>query len=99
MWILVLKTRLKTPPTKVAEGGGRVVKTEAERTPAEDELSLGNDKAVNTIFTAVDPNLFKMISKCTIVKEAWEILQTAYEGTAKVRMSKLQQLTTKWETA
>ncbi|GAA0162920.1 hypothetical protein LIER_18911 [Lithospermum erythrorhizon] len=88
-----------TPPTKAAaEGGGRVVKTEVERTPAEDELALGNDKALNAIFTAVDPNVFKMISNCTIAKEAWEVLQTTYEGTAKVRMSRLQ-LTTRWETA
>ncbi|MCH81188.1 gag-pol polyprotein [Trifolium medium] len=30
-------------------------------------------------------------------KQAWEILQTAHEGTSKVRMSKLQLLTTKFE--
>ncbi|GAA0179111.1 hypothetical protein LIER_29932 [Lithospermum erythrorhizon] len=40
-----------------------------------------------------------MISKCSVAKEAWKILQTTYDGTAKVRMSRLQQLTTKWETA
>ncbi|GAA0167049.1 hypothetical protein LIER_22071 [Lithospermum erythrorhizon] len=73
------------PPTKAdTEGGGRVVKTEAERSPAEDELALENDKALNVIFTAVDPNVFKMISNCTVAKEAWEILQTSYEGTAKL---------------
>ncbi|GAA0144460.1 hypothetical protein LIER_35939 [Lithospermum erythrorhizon] len=33
-----------------------------------------------------------------LAKEPWEILQTAYEGTPKVRMSGLQQLTTKCET-
>ncbi|GAA0153434.1 hypothetical protein LIER_11675 [Lithospermum erythrorhizon] len=72
------------PPTKAdEEGGGRVVKTEAERTPADDKFALGNDKALNAIFTAVDPNVFKMISNCTVSKEAWKILQTAYEVTAK----------------
>ncbi|GAA0167282.1 hypothetical protein LIER_22250 [Lithospermum erythrorhizon] len=66
---------------------------------SQDELALGNDKALNAIFNGVTPNVFKIISKCIVAKEAWEILQTAYEGTPKVRMSRLQQLTTKWETA
>ncbi|GAA0165522.1 hypothetical protein LIER_20907 [Lithospermum erythrorhizon] len=71
-------------------GGGRVVKEEADWTPAEDELALGNSKALNSIFNVMDPNIFKMISKCSVAKEAWEILHTAYEGTTKVRISKLQ---------
>ncbi|GAA0173512.1 hypothetical protein LIER_27109 [Lithospermum erythrorhizon] len=30
-----------------------------------------------------NPSVFKMISECSISKEAWEILQTAYKGTTK----------------
>ncbi|MCI38998.1 gag-pol polyprotein, partial [Trifolium medium] len=41
--------------------------------------------------------MFKLINTCTEAKEAWEILQTAHEGTTKVKMSKLQLLTTKFE--
>ncbi|KAK2396393.1 gag-protease polyprotein [Trifolium repens] len=41
--------------------------------------------------------MFKLINTCTEAKQAWEILQTAHEGTSKVRMSKLQLLATKFE--
>ncbi|GAA0161968.1 hypothetical protein LIER_18163 [Lithospermum erythrorhizon] len=86
-------------PTQAATKGERqVIKLEVDSTPTKDEPALGNDKALKAIFNVVDQNVFKMISKCTVDKEAWEILQTAYEGTPKVRMSRLQQLTTKWET-
>ena len=66
-----------------------IVKMEIEWTLAENELALGNNRALNAIFNGVDPNVFKMISNCSVAKEAWEILQTAYEGTTKVRMSML----------
>ncbi|GAA0173796.1 hypothetical protein LIER_41589 [Lithospermum erythrorhizon] len=67
---------------------------EANWTNNEAELSLGNNKALNAIFCVVDAEVFKLISSCTVTKEAWKILQTAYDGTQKVRMSILQQLTT-----
>ena len=41
--------------------------------------------------------MFKLINTCTEAKQAWEILQIAHEGTSKVRMTKLQLLTTKFE--
>ncbi|GAA0165291.1 hypothetical protein LIER_20734 [Lithospermum erythrorhizon] len=66
-----------------AEGGRRVVTEEKDWTLAEVELALGNSKALNSIFNAVDLGVFKMISKCSVAKKAWEILQTAYEGTVK----------------
>jgi hypothetical protein len=41
--------------------------------------------------------MLRLINTCTVAKEAWKILQTAHEGTSKVRMSKLQLLNTKFE--
>ena len=38
-----------------------------------------------------------MISHVTIAKEGWEILKTMYEGTKKVKDTKLQMLTTWFE--
>ena len=38
-----------------------------------------------------------MISHVTIAKEAWQILETTYEGTKKVTDIKLQMLTTRFE--
>ena len=53
-----------------------------------------NSKALNVIFCGVLPNEFHRISHVTIANEAWEILETIYEGTKKVKDTKLQILTT-----
>jgi len=74
-----------------------VLKPEEEYTIAEDESSLANSRALNTIFNGVDKNMFRMIKQCTVSKVAWEILKTAHEGTSKVKMLRLQLLTTKFE--
>jgi hypothetical protein len=41
--------------------------------------------------------MFKLIKPYIVAKDAWLILQTAHEGTSKVKMSRLQLLTTKFE--
>jgi len=73
------------------------LKSEEEWSKDEDELSLGNSRALSALFTGVGKNMFRLISTCTIAKDAREILKTTHEGTYKVRMSKLQLLTTKLE--
>ena len=60
-------------------------------------LANANSKAVNVIFCGVSPNEFHRISHVKIAKEAWKILETTYEGTKKVKDTKLQMLTTKFE--
>ena len=56
-----------------------------------------NSKALNAIFCGVSLDEFHKISHVTIAKEAWEILETTYEGTKKVKDTKLQMLTTRFE--
>ena len=56
-----------------------------------------NSKALNAIFCSVSLDEFHKISHVTIAKEAWEILETTYEGTEKVKDTKLQMLTTLFE--
>ena len=56
-----------------------------------------NSKALNAIFYGVSPDEFHKISHITIAKEAWEILETTYEGTKKVKDTKLLILTTRFE--
>jgi len=73
------------------------LKPEEEWTAAEDELTLGNSKALNALFNGVDKNMFGLIKQCTVAKNAWEILKTAHEGTTKVKSARLQLLTTKFE--
>ena len=56
-----------------------------------------NSKALNAIFCGVSPYEFHRISHITIAKEVWQILETTYEGTEKVKDTKLQMLTTRFE--
>ena len=56
-----------------------------------------NSKALKAIFCGVSPDEFHRISHVTIAKEAWQILETTYEGTKKVKDTKLQTLTTRFE--
>ena len=55
-------------------------------------MSNANSKALNAIFCGVSPDEFRRISQ-----EAWQILETTYEGTKKVKDTKLQVLTTRVE--
>ena len=56
-----------------------------------------NTKALNAIFCGVSLEEFHRISHITIAKEAWEILETTYEGTKKVKDTKLQMLTSRFK--
>ena len=59
--------------------------------------SNANSKAFNAIFCGVSPDEFHQISHIIVAKEAWQILETTYEGTKKVKDTKLQMLTTQFE--
>ncbi|GAA0159119.1 hypothetical protein LIER_15974 [Lithospermum erythrorhizon] len=67
-----------TEPT-VTNDNVTTVKPEDDWTGEEQELALGNDKALNAIFNTVDFNVFNLINSCTVEKVAWDTLQTAYE--------------------
>ena len=56
-----------------------------------------NSKELNVIFYGVSPKEFHRISHVTIVKVVWQILETTYEGIKKVKDTKLQMLTTRFE--
>ena len=55
--------------------------------------SNANSKALNAIFCGVSSDEFHKISHIIVAKEAWEILETTYKGTKKVKDTKLQMLT------
>ncbi|KAA0025734.1 gag-pol polyprotein [Cucumis melo var. makuwa] len=74
-----------------------VLKPEVDWTDVEEQASVGNARAINAIFNGVDLNVFKLINSCTTTKEAWKILEVAYEGTSKVKISSLQLITSKFE--
>ncbi|XP_061993453.1 uncharacterized protein LOC133711335 [Rosa rugosa] len=55
-------------------------------------------KAKNNIFTALSEREKLRISHCDTAKQAWDLLQTTYEGNKKVRAQKLQGLIYEFET-
>ncbi|TYK22564.1 gag-pol polyprotein [Cucumis melo var. makuwa] len=81
----------------VTVNGVSVPKPEIDWTDAEEQASVENARAINVIFNGVDLNVFKLINSCTTAKEAWKILKVAYEGTSKVKISRLQLITSKFE--
>jgi hypothetical protein len=87
------------PPVVLDKDGNKtvVLKPEEEWSQEEDEAALGNNNALNALFNGVDRSMFKLIKPCIVAKDAWRILETAHEGTSKVKMSRLQLLTTKFE--
>jgi len=57
---------------------------------------LSNDKALHALCQALSPSEFSKISNCESAKEAWQILETTYEGTKIVKSTKLQMLISKF---
>jgi hypothetical protein len=58
---------------------------------------LSNDKALHAFCQALSPSEFARISNSESAKEAWQILETTYEGTKLVKSAKLQMLISKFE--
>ena len=52
---------------------------------------------MNAIFNAVSMEEFKRISNVEVAHTTWNILQTMHETTKAVKINKLQQLTTRFE--
>ena len=61
------------------------------------EAAAFNSKTMNTIFNTVSMVEFKRISNVEVAHTTWNILQIVHEGTKAVKINKLQQLTSKFE--
>ena len=48
-----------------------------------------NSKAMNALFCALDKKEFHRVSNCESANEIWHKLEVVYEGTNKVKESKL----------
>jgi len=60
-------------------------------------LRLLNDKALHALCQAFSSSKFSRISNNESAKEAWQILETTYEGTKLVKSVKLQMLISRFE--
>jgi hypothetical protein len=69
----------------------------AEWSIAENKSRVANDKAMNALYLAISQIEHSRISNCDSAKDAWEILETTYEGTNLVKAAKLQMLVSKFE--
>ena len=56
-----------------------------------------NNKVMNAIFNTVSMEEFKRISNVEVAHTAWNILRTVHEGIKAIKINKLQQLTTRFE--
>ncbi|MBA0636325.1 hypothetical protein Godav_029390 [Gossypium davidsonii] len=63
----------------------KVPKSKLKWTVEEERVANANSKTLYVIFCGVDLQEFKRISKCTMVKEAWDILQTIHERTNTIK--------------
>ena len=61
------------------------------------EAAAFNCKTINAIFNAISMVKFKRISNVEVAHTTWNILQTVHESTKVVKINKLQQLTSKFE--
>jgi hypothetical protein len=68
-----------------------------ELTITQTSTRFSNDKALHALCQALSPSEFPRISSCEIAKDAWQILETTYEGTKLVKFVKLQMLISKFE--
>ncbi|KAL5553110.1 hypothetical protein UlMin_040511 [Ulmus minor] len=83
-------------PAEVTEEGS-VPKPHSKWTIQDKRDSNMNSKALNALFCGVDDLNFRYIQNCKIAKEAWDKLEVAHEGTDGVKRSKLQMLTSQFE--
>ena len=69
----------------------------SEWSTSQKDATAFNSKAMNTICNAVSIEEFKRMSNVEVAYTACNILQTVHEGIKAIKINKLQQLTSKFE--
>ena len=100
-WKVRIKTFLKSIDERVCNsveyGWEKPTTLVNEWQTSQKEAAAFNSKIMSAIFNAVFIEEFKRISNVEVAHTAWNILQTVHEGTKVVKINKLQQLTTRFE--
>ena len=99
------KVRMKTFPKSINErvwnsveyGWEKLTTPVSEWQTSQKEAATFNSKDMNAIFNVVSMEVFKRISNVEVAYTAQNILQTVHEGTKAIKIKKLQQLTTRFE--
>jgi hypothetical protein len=66
-------------------------------TSVETSARLSNDKSLHALCQVISPSEFSQISHCESAQEAWQIMETTYQGTKIVKSVKLQMLVSQFE--
>jgi hypothetical protein len=82
---------------KIVETGWIKPEEANEITITQTSVRLSNDKALHALCQALSPSEFARISNFKVAKDAWQILETTYEGTKLVKSPKHQMLISKFE--
>ncbi|CAM8968751.1 unnamed protein product [Rhodiola kirilowii] len=85
-----------TPPVVTKDNEVSLL-TKDKWTDTQRMAEAANSKAMNAIFSGLNGKNSKMISNCEIAKKAWDVLRIAQEGTTKVKISRMETVTTKFE--
>ena len=100
-WKVRMKAFLKSIDERVQNSveyeWGKPTTPVSEWQTSQKEAVAFNSKAMNAIFNAVSMEEFKRISNVEVAHTAQNILQTVHKGTKAVKIKKLQQLTSKFE--
>ena len=100
-WKVRMKAFLKSIDERVQNsveyGWEKPTTPVSEWQTSQKEAATFNSKVMNAIFNAVSMEEFKRISNVEVAHTAWNILQIVHEGTMAVKINKLQQLTSKFE--
>ena len=60
-------------------------------------MANANNKTINAIFSGISTDEFHKLSHVKTTQEAWKIIKATYKGIKKVKDTKLQMLTTRFE--
>ena len=100
-WKVRIKAFLKSIDERVWNsieyGWEKPITPVSESQTSQKEAAAFNSKAMNVILNTVSMEEFKRIPNVEVAHTAWNILQTVHEGTKAVKINKLQQLTSKFE--
>ncbi|KAL1204607.1 hypothetical protein V5N11_004014 [Cardamine amara subsp. amara] len=82
----------------IADAQGKISpKVRSLWSPEELKKDTSNAKALNAIYNAIDVGQFRMISSYKTAKEVWEAMEITYEGTSKVKQTKLIMLKSRFD--
>ncbi|XP_049350219.1 uncharacterized protein LOC125814820 [Solanum verrucosum] len=98
LWDIILNgPYIPTKEMKDEELTTTVVKTRKDYNEADRKKIEKNYKAKKILVCGIGADEYNRISACETAKEIWDCLQTAHEGTQRVKESKVDMLTTQYE--